>query len=227
MEARQPSSVDRIYEQVRLMAASFEIKPDERINEGALARTLGASRTPVREALNRLVAEGFLTFQTGKGFFCRSLDPDEILDLYEVRAAIECEAARLACQRASDEAIADLSAYLDGVEKDYSGDLEPKELVGIDECFHLKLARLSGNEELVRMLDNINARIRYIRWIDMEDRRTVTPTDHRAIVESIQTRAPDQAADAMRRHIERRSEEATSAVRRAYSQLYVPKMSRR
>ena len=52
------SRVDKVYEQVRTMATNFEFKPDERINEGALAGELGTSRTPLREALNRLVAEG-------------------------------------------------------------------------------------------------------------------------------------------------------------------------
>ncbi len=55
----------------------------------------------MREALNRLVAEGFLTFRSGQGFFCRSLTPDEIMSLSKARAAIECEATRLAAQRSN------------------------------------------------------------------------------------------------------------------------------
>ena len=55
------------------MAAAFEFKPEERINESELSKKLGISRTPLREALNRLVAEGLLTAREGKGFFCRSL----------------------------------------------------------------------------------------------------------------------------------------------------------
>ena len=83
------SSVDRVYDRLRQMAADFEFKPDERINESALSTKLGASRTPLREALNRLVAEGFLTFQARRGFFCRPLSPSQILSLYEARIAVE------------------------------------------------------------------------------------------------------------------------------------------
>jgi DNA-binding GntR family transcriptional regulator len=67
------SVVDRVYEQLKAMSVSFELKPGERLNEGKLAKRLGVSRTPLREALNRLNTEGFL----GKGFFCRELDAHE------------------------------------------------------------------------------------------------------------------------------------------------------
>lgn len=63
------SSVDSIYQTVRAMAAAFEFKPEQRINESELSKNLGISRTPLREALNRLVAEGLLTAQEGRGFF--------------------------------------------------------------------------------------------------------------------------------------------------------------
>lgn len=64
------SVVDRVYEQLKAMAVSFEFKPRERLNEGAIASRLGVSRTPLREALNRLNTEGFLQFAPGRGF-CR------------------------------------------------------------------------------------------------------------------------------------------------------------
>ena len=79
--AKSESNVDRLYDTLRRMASDFAFKPDARINESALATQLDASRTPIREALNRLVAEGFLTFQSGRGFFCRSLSPKVVLDL--------------------------------------------------------------------------------------------------------------------------------------------------
>ncbi|MFD2856844.1 GntR family transcriptional regulator [Seohaeicola zhoushanensis] len=83
------SNVSRVYAALRRMAADFELKPDERINESALSLQLGASRTPLREALNRLVAEGFLTFRSGRGFYCRSLSPALVMELYEARVAVD------------------------------------------------------------------------------------------------------------------------------------------
>ncbi|MGI9418239.1 MAG: GntR family transcriptional regulator [Geminicoccaceae bacterium] len=216
------SRVDKVYDQVRAMATNFEFKPDERINEGALAGKLGTSRTPLREALNRLVAEGFLTFQNGRGFFCRSLDPDQILALYEARQAIECEALRLAVSRASDDEVAEVMAFLKETETAYSGSSSSEALVELDEAFHLRLVRMAKNLELERILANVNARIRYVRWIDMGERRGITPAAHVRIVEALAARDEERAVDELRSHIGKRSEEATRAVRTAFSQLYVP-----
>ena len=64
------STVDKLYDQLASMAIGYAFKPGERLNEVALARQLGVSRTPLREALNRLVVEKLLRFLPGKGFFC-------------------------------------------------------------------------------------------------------------------------------------------------------------
>ena len=225
------SSVDRVYDRVRHMAANFEFKPDERINESALSLMLGASRTPLREALNRLVAEGFLTFQNGRGFFCRSLSPEKIVDLYEARQAIECEALRRSVERASDEEIAAVIAYLDETEPRYNTSNLTVEVLEMDEDFHMRLVQLSKNSELVRLLRNINDRIRYVRLVDLKmilakkqiaKNKGAKLSAHRIILNALAARDEKAAVTAMRSHIERRREEATEAVRIAYSQLYVP-----
>lgn len=227
--AKRESNVDRVYEALRRMAADFAFKPDQRINESALSEVLGASRTPLREALNRLVAEGFLTFQNNRGFFCRPLTPSYILDLYEARVAVECEALRIACLRASDTDIAAFADYLDRMEPDYESATELEELLALDESFHTRLVQLSGNSELERMLKNLNGRIRYIRLIDLKRMRDQVegqaPGDvsaHRRVLEALTARNVSAAVEALRSHIEKRREEATEAVRIAFSQLYVP-----
>lgn len=216
------SSVDSIYEQVRLMAVNFDFKPEERINEGTLATRLGASRTPVREALNRLSAEGFLTFQTGRGFFNRALNPQKILDLYDARQAVECHAVRLVAERASDNDISVLQDYLDASTALANKNSTTERLVECDEEFHMRLIELSGNAELSRILANLNARIRYIRLIDMAKRRLVNNSQHSEVVAALVARDTKRAVAAMHNHISKRREEATEAVRIAYSQLYVP-----
>ncbi|SNZ06581.1 GntR family transcriptional regulator [Cohaesibacter gelatinilyticus] len=216
------SSVDKIYSKVRQMAINFEFMPGERINESALSKELGASRTPLREALNRLVAEGFLYFENGRGFFCRTLSPDKVQSLYEVRVAIESEAIRLAVTRATEEDIVDLEAFLEQTLPAYDQKDAAKDIVVLDEEFHLRLAMLSGNEELERMLANINARIHYVRCIDMVGRETKSSSDHKAILDALKSRDEEKAVTVIRKHITKRSEETTNAVRTAFSQLYVP-----
>ncbi|WP_240989568.1 GntR family transcriptional regulator [Salipiger mangrovisoli] len=224
--SKNSGSVERAYTLLKEMAASYEFKPDSRLNETELAKRLETSRTPLREALNRLVAEGFLTFRSGQGFFCRSLTSAEIMDLYEARAAIECEATRLAALRAKSADVEALERYLLGAGAEYQPGKSAVELVQLDEDFHLRLAALSGNAEMIRMLENIYGRIRYIRLIDLKtlSERTgpevVTTEPHMRILKAVKRRDPEAAQAEMRGHIERRLEAVTENVRNAFAQLY-------
>ena len=204
------------------MAAKFELKPDEKLNETSMAERLGASRTPLREALNRLVSEGFLTFQKGRGFFARSLTASEILDLYQAREAVECKLVELACQRATPDELVQLQRFLQDCENSYHKDASPEELVELDECFHIKIARLSKNNELLRILENLNARMRFVRTMDLDERRIVTPQNHMDIMDAMIAGDIEKAVKKMQTHIVRSSEEATQAVRKAYARIYVP-----
>lgn len=216
------SSVDRIYGDVKRMASQFDFKPGEKLNEAVMAKNLGASRTPLREALNRLVSEGFITFEKGRGFFCRQLNASDILELYQAREAIECKLVELICTVAPTEHLENIRMALEQSAQLYSENTDCGELVKIDEQFHVELARLAGNGELLRMLENLNDRIRFIRTIDLDERRIVTPQDHIDILEAMIAGDRDLAFEKMRRHIERSSEQATEAVRKAYAHIYVP-----
>ena len=80
-----------IYDTLRDMAISFKFTPGERINESELYATLGVSRTPIREAMQKLVSDNILRWERNKGFFCRTLEGKEIFDLYQFRRLIEAE----------------------------------------------------------------------------------------------------------------------------------------
>jgi DNA-binding GntR family transcriptional regulator len=108
---RQTGAAERAYDRLKAMAIEFEFRPGERINEVIVSKRLGLSRTPLREALNRLESEGFLTFSPKLGFFRRKLDPKEIFDLYELRGIIEAGGARLAAARVMPEQIKELREF--------------------------------------------------------------------------------------------------------------------
>lgn len=225
---RSQGTVEWAYLQLREMAENYAFKPDARVNEGELARHLETSRTPLREALNRLVAEGYMTFRSGKGFFCRSLNPAEIMHLYEARAAIECETVKLAAQRADPAELAQLEAFLDETEARYQPGKAPEELVRLDEEFHMRLAALTGNSELVRLLDNMNGRLYYVRLVDLKalsrdgSQEMVSTRAHRGILEAVKNKDVEAAQISMRLHIERRLESITEIVRNAFAELYAP-----
>ncbi|WP_210259908.1 GntR family transcriptional regulator [Martelella sp. HB161492] len=212
--------VEALYTRVKEMTVNFTLRPGERVNEVALARTLSASRTPLREALNRLVAERLLDFSAGKGFFCRGLDAQSIFDLYELRAILEESAVRLACRRASDDDLAALRAgpFEDGLVYE---DRTIGEASAADEAFHMAVAKLSGNAELCRELDHINDRIRFIRWVDMAAAVLRTKGEHRLIMEALERRDADSAARTMRSHVVKRMDQIVASVREGYSNIYV------
>ena len=91
-----------VYLDLKQRLMMFEIAPGDAINESDLSRSLGISRTPLRSALYRLEAEGFLTREQGRGFRCRTLEPKPIFDLYQTRCELEVFAVRKSCERAAD-----------------------------------------------------------------------------------------------------------------------------
>ena len=209
-----------LYDSVKEMTVNFAIRPGERINEGALARQLDASRTPLREALNRLVAERLIDFRPGTGFFCRALEAQDIYDLYELRRILEVAAIAAACDKGSDADIAAIRSGPFAQDQDYQG-RTIAEIVARDEAFHLALARLSSNAELVRQLAAINERIRFIRWIDMGSRATKTKGEHSAILDAVEARDAARAGNLMSGHISRRMDQIVAAVREGYSSIYM------
>ena len=226
------NAVGVTYAALRNKAINFEFKPGERLNESALTRELGVSRTPMREALNRLVAEGFLTTSPGQGFYCRSLQPDTISELYQLRCALESEAVLRAVECAGQKDIDALRDNLDKTEPTYMTCDDFSELARMDEDFHTGIARCSGNRELVDALTNVNERIRYVRAVNLRQLRLNGARDeleglsaHRLIVNAVLERNTDLAVSTLRRHIERRSEEVVELVKLAYSELYVPQPS--
>lgn len=219
--ASNDSFVERAYTRLKAMTITYEIKPGERLNEGKLASKLGVSRTPLREALNRLNIEGFLSFVPGRDFFCREFDAPQIFDLYELRKAIEVAAIDLAVKRAADAKIDEIIQFLDETGP-APGDRSTDELVKLDEAFHEKIMALSGNAEMMRVLQNINQRIQFVRWIDMEriDRRT-TQLEHRNIVMAMKERNAELCRALLAKHIDRRLDQIVSAIKEGYAMIYM------
>jgi len=213
-------SVDRVYEVVKSMAITYSIRPGERINEVDLAKQLNVSRTPLREALNRLVTEGFLTTRFNKGFFARRLDPNEVFNLYEFRSVAEAGATAIACERATDDELRAIEHFV-LASKDTKADVLATNLLKLDEQFHERLASATHNDEFVRTIQGINARVHFVRWIDMQNRRVHTQDEHLQIVRALQKRDCDRAVRLMRQHISRRLDQIVDVIRTGYAEIYM------
>ncbi|MFV9502998.1 MAG: GntR family transcriptional regulator [Oscillochloridaceae bacterium umkhey_bin13] len=215
------SSAERAYRALRAMAISFVLRPGERINEVEMARRLEMSRAPVREALNRLATEGLLTVQANHGFFCRRLSAHEISQLSQVRADLEAGGALVAAGRADQTALLTLAAAWRAAAAQ-ADQLSVAELVAHDEAFHLALAASSGNHERARLLDQINARLHYVRLINLEHplRRHATFAEHETIITALLQGDGPAAAAALRQHITLSHDEALEVIQIGLGRLY-------
>lgn len=205
---------------LRDMAISYQLKPGERLSEIELAERLGVSRTPVREALNTLATDGFLV-ASSRGFARRPLDIQEMQDLYEARLAVERECLRLAMERATAEQIRALTVFLEH-SKSVAPGTPVRELVALDETFHLQIADMAGNAELRRMLASLNERIRFIRWIDMETvGRDSTQKEHQQIARALKARDWVAGERHLGAHIGLRREQIVEAITRGLVRIYL------
>ncbi len=218
---RAERSADRVYDHVKLMAMTYEFRPGERINEVEVARKLNVSRTPVREALNRLSSEGYLMISPNRGFYGRLLDATEIYNLFEFRCALEQSIVRLACQRATAAELTELEAFVRRL-KPEDGPAPTLERLRNDEEFHMRIARLAHNVEFERALEAVNGRIHFVRWIDLKKRGAYSD-GHARIVRLLKQRDPEKCAAHMEAVVKRRYEEVVEVIRDGVVEIYVGK----
>jgi DNA-binding GntR family transcriptional regulator len=215
---RSARGAEETYERIKSMAITFAIRPDARVNEVELSKALNVSRTPLREALNRLMVEGFLVRAPNKGFIGRPLDAKQIFDLYELRRVLETSIVRIACERATDQELVELENFV----KTSIGRREHENassLLGLDEQFHERVSELTRNHEMVRLLKAINARIHYVRWLDMQ--RRYTQQDHLRIVKALKARDPVKAESLIESHISRRLDQIVDVIRMGFAEIYM------
>jgi DNA-binding GntR family transcriptional regulator len=218
---RAADSVDRVYEAIKGFAVDYRFKPGERINEVELAMRLGVSRTPVREALNRLARDGFMSFVPNKGFYARTITPEGVRDLYELRSALERAAVRLACERGSD-------AEIEAIAKDWLGrskaGLKPDwtKIAEADEAFHVAIARIARNARLLEALTDLNSLIRFFRRIDLESprRRKSTYEEHAAIIDALRVRDANKGGDLMEKHVTLSSAHAVEVTKEGLARIF-------
>ena len=209
-----------VFAALRKMAISYEMKPGERLNELELAEQFGVSRTPIREALTRLASEGLLVEST-RGYVRKPLDVQEMTDLYEARMAIERECLRLAFERATDAQLNEVAQYLQS-SMEAPVMTSPETLVELDEGFHLRIADMAGNAELKRMLISLNERLRFVRWIDMENvGRESTQQEHSEIVRALQTHDAEMAHAILARHISARRDRIVETITKGLARIYL------
>jgi DNA-binding GntR family transcriptional regulator len=176
-------------------------KPGDRLVENELAERFGVSRTPIREALQRLETQSLLT-RDGRSLIVASLDHSQLAELYVVRAELEGLAASLAAQHAAPEEIRVLREM---VEEDRQLLDNPSALARANRRFHKQLHLASHNRYLVQQLDLVHRSMALLATTSLaaEGRSEDAISEHDAIVSAIEARNQDAARAALRNHISR------------------------
>lgn len=144
---------------------NFVLLPGVKISDDEIAKTLGTSRSPVREALNRLVEQGLVESRPNRGFIVKVYTRKEVADHYMLREALECLAVRLAIQSMDREKIKSFKDFL----ATYAAIMKSQDIARfneVDERFHDLIALYSNNVALYEALQNLHGRIRIIRRYD-------------------------------------------------------------
>jgi DNA-binding GntR family transcriptional regulator len=176
--------------------------PDARIVETRVARELGTSQAPVREALRGLEALGVVEILPFRGARVRRPSPDELRESYAVRAELEALGARLGVPRMSDADLEDLEAHLDVMQRAADAG-DPHEVAVADAAFHGRLLRLANNRTLERVWESLEPFSRtYITLLAPGADEHWTASLHPPILEALRTRDPAAVEAALRRHFD-------------------------
>ena len=199
-----------LYTTIKDKALNMKFGINQHINISFLANDLGVSRTMVREILLQLSAENIIRQQPQKGFYTHKICPNEIRHILEVRLALEMMTVQLAVQRATDIQLHDLLAYANKIFT-YNPKQHPMaDMIVYDEKFHITIAHMSGNPELVKHLESLNQRIRVIRWVHMRNATLPVRKQHVYIAKAMCERNEKKAIRHIKKHISRRMEKIDS-----------------
>jgi DNA-binding GntR family transcriptional regulator len=208
---------DYAYAEILQRILSAEIKPGARVREDVLAEQLGISRTPVREAVNRLVQNGFITNIKRKGLYCVKFTRRDFLNLVELRSRLETLSFEKCIDLALPEDITAVQAIIDDFEQQFAvimgheEDKRSKEMALLhndyDVRFHVGIARVSDSERLIQYVSEVENMLLIARqWIYLSEARLeilqVSWKQHQQMVDAIRERDKERACDLLRQHLD-------------------------
>jgi len=191
------------FEKIKEAIIKGHFKPGEKLVEQTLAQEMGVSRTPVREAIRRLEAEGFVVSIPRKGVVVSRADKEEIVQLYSIRAELEGLAARWAIENADEDDIQKLDEAISRMEEAAaSGDLDG--VVQSNTLFHDAIAQASKSRILCTLLKTLQDNIQRFRFqsLHLPGRPEAALAEHKEIVAAIKEKKTEEADRLLKEHLQ-------------------------
>lgn len=199
------SAVNKAYAAIKAAIMSGELAAGDRVKEELIAERVGVSRTPIREALNKLTAEGFLSMPPNQGARVTDWSAQDLKEITELRAVLESYGAGIAARSISPSKLQDLDHLCDQMESAVSkgGDQDLEELTELNSRFHMIIIAASGNARLVDVIGNLaHPLLVQRRFSGFGDTRLQRSMDHhREITAALRAHDSGWASAIMRAHI--------------------------
>lgn len=188
---------------LRESIATGEIPPGTRLVEVEVARQLGVSRGPLREALRILETEGLLDSHPGRGSFVSTISERDVREVYSLRSVLEEEAFRLAAERGTSEDFDRLQKILNAMFK-AANNGEPLKVTDLDFQFHHQIWEIADHTRLKEVLEGITTQIRMFLSVQTQlyDDLAAGISDHHLFLEALRNRDGEAGARIMRNHLQ-------------------------
>jgi DNA-binding GntR family transcriptional regulator len=196
------SLANQAYKELKRVILECQISSGDKLNEGEFAAALGISKTPVREAVNRLEKEGLVEILPQRGAFVVQFSEKDILELFLIRENLEGLAARLAAERINKENLVKLESHIQGFKEPFT-EKEIQRYAKEDFKFHQNIVMLSDSQRLIKLISTLYDHIRVFRLttIGLSEKMKVSLEEHHLIVEALRLRDPEASDQRVRQHI--------------------------
>ena len=197
-----PALYEQVAERLRSRIFAHELPPGGWIDEQALASENGISRTPLREALKVLAAEGLVVLKPRRGCYVTELSEQDIDEVFPVMALLEGRVAEEAARRATSADFAHLAAIHEELERHAAAN-DADRFFEANQRFHAALQTIAGNRYLAQLIDDARKVIKLTRRdsLRLEGRLKQSLAEHRAILEALRLKDADLAGQRMRDHL--------------------------
>lgn len=207
---------DVVFNTLRQAILRGELKPGERLMEIQLAKKLGVSRTPIREAIRKLELEGLVLMIPRKGAEVAEITEKSLRDVLEVRKALEDLAVQLACDKIKAEQIEELKKSAKEFKESLSAGSDITKIAEADVKFHDVIYFATDNQRLIQLLNNLREQMyRYrVEYLKKKEFHSQLLTEHEELIHMIEKRNKERASEVTNRHIDNQVEAVIDIIRK-------------